>query len=300
MTQLAIEFTDEEDNLSDYFSLLKPRVMSLVLFSGFVGMKLNPGYIHPFIACISMFCIALGSGGAGAINMWYDRDIDAIMSRTKNRPIVRGVIEADDALAFGIICSFFSVFIMSFCVNYMAGMLLLFTILFYVLIYTMLLKRITPQNIVIGGFAGALPPMVGWASVSPNFAIEPMILVLIIFLWTPPHFWALALYRSDDYKKANVPMMPVIYGDDYTKIQILIYSLLTLASTILPYAIGLCGILYLISAFLLGGYFTYLSITLIYDKKNKNAPKAFIYSIFYLFLLFSAMLVDSYAYFQIT
>lgn len=287
-------------SISDYIALLKPRVMSLVLFSGFAGMMLNPGYIHPFIALIAMFCIALGSGASGAINMWYDRDIDSIMERTQNRPLVRAVIHPDEALAAGVIFSFFSVFIMAVCVNYMAGFLLLFTILFYVFVYTIWLKRRSPQNIVIGGLAGALPPLVGWSTVSGNITIEPLILVLIIFLWTPPHFWALALYRSEDYRRANVPMMPVIYGDDYTKNQILVYTLLTFAASLLPYVIGLSGLLYLSSAFALGTYFVYLSVKLLGDKENKLAPKTFGYSILYLFILFFAMLVDSYAYFQIT
>ena len=264
--------------LSDYISLLKPRVMSLVLFTGFAGMMLNPAPIHPFIGIIAMLCIALGSGASGAINMWYDRDIDSVMERTKNRPLVRGVISNDEALAAGVIFAFFSVFIMSVCVNYMAGFLLLFTILFYVFVYTVWLKRRTPQNIVIGGLAGALPPLVGWSAASGTIKIEPLILVLIIFLWTPPHFWSLALYRADDYKRSNIPMMPVIYGDDYTKSQILVYTLLTLASTLLPYVVGMSGLLYLASAFLLAGYFIYLSVRLLSDKQNKLAPKTFGYS----------------------
>lgn len=289
-----------ESTLSDYVSLLKPRVMSLVLFSGFVGMILNPVAIHPFIAIIAMLCIALGSGASGAINMWYDRDIDSVMERTKNRPLVRKVMDPEDALAAGVIFAFFSVFIMAVCVNYMAGFLLLSTILFYVFIYTIWLKRRSPQNIVIGGFSGALPPLVGWSAASGSIDIEPLILVLIIFLWTPPHFWALALYRSDDYKRANVPMMPVIYGDDYTKTQILVYALLTFASTLLPFVIGLSGLIYLFSAFALGGYFVYLAARLMNDKKNKLARKTFGYSIIYLFLLFASMLVDYYASLQIT
>ena len=221
--------TTVTSDVKDYFQLMKPRVMSLVVFTGFVGMLLSPVPIHPTIAIVSIFCIALGAGAAGAINMWYDRDMDSIMARTKNRPIVRGKVSPDEALAFGVIMSFFSVFIMSTCVNYMAGFLLLFTILFYVFIYTIWLKRTTPQNIVIGGLAGSLPPLVGWTASTGTLAIEPLILVLLIFLWTPAHFWALALYRSSDYKLANVPMMPVIYGQEYTKFHIIIYTLLTVA-----------------------------------------------------------------------
>lgn len=285
-----------ESELIDYLKLLKPRVMSLVLFSSFVGMILAPGILHPFIGFISMFSVALGAGASGAINMWYDRDIDSIMSRTQKRPLVQGKIDPDEALAFGIVLAFFSVFIMAICVNFLSGLLLLFTILFYIFIYTMWLKRSSVQNIVIGGLSGALPPLIGWTSVTGTFAVEPLIMVLIIFLWTPPHFWALSLYRSDDYRKAGVPMMPVIYGDDYTKYQILIYTLLTFASSMLPFVIGMCSYIYLVGSIVLGLYFIYLSLMLLKDKNNRVAPKLFGYSIFYLFFLFLIMLVDHYAY----
>jgi protoheme IX farnesyltransferase len=274
--------------------------MSLVLFSSFVGMILAPGTLHPFIGFVAMFSVALASGASGAINMWYDRDIDSIMSRTQKRPLVQNKISPDDALAFGVVLAFFSVFVMSICVNYLSGFLLLITILFYVFIYTIWLKRTSVQNIVIGGLSGALPPLIGWSSVTNSISLEPLILVLIIFLWTPPHFWALSLYRSDDYRKAGVPMMPVIYGDEYTKSQILIYTLLTFASSLLPFVVGLCSHIYLGGCIVLGLYFVYLSTKLIKDRENKSAPKLFIYSIFYLFSLFLTMLIDHYAYIKIT
>ncbi|MGV2433199.1 MAG UNVERIFIED_CONTAM: heme o synthase [Rickettsiaceae bacterium] len=276
---MKVKLLQNNSETLDYFSLMKPRVMSLVVFSGIVGLVLNPGTIHPFVGIIAILCIALGAGSSGAINMWYDRDIDSIMKRTQKRPIVLGKVSPEDALTFGIIAGFFSVFIMAVCVNYLASILLLFTILFYVFVYTMLLKRITPQNIVIGGLAGALPPLIGWASVTNSVSIEPLTIVLIIFLWTPPHFWALALYRSDDYKKADVPMMPVIYGDNYTKIQILIYTLLTVASSILPYVVGICGIIYLITSLFLGAIFIYYAIYLLRDYENKYAMRMFFFSI---------------------
>lgn len=299
MTQYTQNISKDlyESELSDYISLLKPRVMSLVLFSGFVGMILAPGDIHPFISFISMFSIALGSGASGCINMWFDRDIDAIMKRTQKRPLVLGKISPEEALSYGVVLAFFSVFVMSLCVNYLSGFLLLFTILFYVFVYTIWLKRKSVQNIVIGGLSGALPPLIGWSSVTNSISIEPLILVLIIFLWTPPHFWALSLYRSDDYKKAKIPMMPVIYGDQYTKSQIVIYTLLTFAASLLPFEIGLCSYIYLYSAIILGAYFIYLSVKLLNQESNSLAPRLFGYSILYLFALFLAMLVDHYAYF---
>jgi len=291
---------EKDSTLLDYIALLKPRVMSLVLFSGIVGMVLNPAPMHPFIALIAIVCIALGAGASGAINMWYDRDIDSIMSRTKSRPLVQGKMEDSEALATGIVIAFLSVFVMAVCVNYLSAFLLAFTILYYVFIYTIWLKRRSVQNIVIGGLSGALPPLIGWASVSNSISLEPIILVLIIFLWTPPHSWALALYRYEDYKRANVPMMPVIYGDAYTKYMILIYTLLTFVATTLPFLYGFLGFIYLSAAIILGVCFVYLSWKLIIDRENKLAPKLFIFSIFYLFLLFLAMVIDHYANFKFT
>ena len=283
---------DNSSTVSDYIALMKPRVMSLVVFTALVGMILAPGHISPTLAIVSILCISVGSGASGVLNMWYDRDIDAIMSRTQKRPLVQGKMHPDEALSFGIIMSFFSVFVMYFAVNMISAALLLFTILFYIFAYTIYLKRSTPQNIVIGGLAGALPPLIGWTAVTNSIGLVPLILVLIIFLWTPAHFWALSLYRADDYKKANIPMMPLIYGDDYTKVQILIYTLLTVASSILPYIVGVCGITYLISTLALGMLFIYYAVKLFRDKHNKIAPRMFLYSIFYLFAIFAMMLVD--------
>lgn len=283
--------SEYDSTVRDYLALMKPRVMSLVVFTSIIGMILAPGEIHIVTAIISIICISIGSGASGAMNMWYDRDIDAIMLRTRKRPLVLNKMPASEALAFGVILGFFSVFIMAFAVNYISSILLLFTVLFYIVIYTIYLKRNTPQNIVIGGLAGAIPPLIGWTSVTGTITAQPLILVLIIFLWTPAHFWALALYKSDDYKKANIPMMPVIYGDQFTKIQILIYTLLTVASSILPFVIGMASINYLIGASILGAIFIYYSIKLIYDETNHTAPKLFFYSIIYLFILFLILLL---------
>ncbi len=292
-----MEIAEKDTNCSeakDYIALMKPSVMSLVVFSGIAGILMAPGHINPIIAIVATLCMTIGHGGAAAINMWYDRDIDAIMERTKKRPIVAGKILPEEALAFGVIMAFFSVFVMAVCVNYLASFLLLFIILFYVFVYTMWLKRSTPQNIVIGGLAGALPPLVGWTAVTGNIAIEPLILVMMIFLWTPPHFWALALYRSDDYRNAGIPMMPIVFGNDYTKYQILIYTLLTVACSVLPFAIGLSGTLYLATALVSGAWFTYYAVSLLKDERNRYAPRMFFFSIIYLFIIFGAMILDHY------
>lgn len=283
----------EESSLSDYITLMKPRVMSLVVFSAITGMVMAPGKIHPFLAFVSILSISLGHASAAALNMWYDIDIDSIMKRTQQRPLVRGVISHENALSFGIILGFFSVMIMSLCINYISGILLLVTILFYVIIYTMWLKRNTIQNIVIGGASGALPPVIGWVSVTGNITIEPIILFLLIFMWTPPHFWALALYRSEDYRKSNIPMMPIIMGDSYTKIQIVFYTVGTVFVSILPFFLKMNSYLYLISASVLGGIFLYYAISLIKDYKNILAPRMFFYSITYMFLILTVMMLDN-------
>jgi len=275
------EVITSDSTISDYFALMKPRVMSLVIFTAIVGMVIAPGTIHPIIAIISILCITIGSGASGVLNMWYDKDIDAMMSRTQNRPLVLQKMSSEDALSFGIIMSFFSVFIIGFAVNVLSAALLLFTILFYIFVYTIYLKRSTPQNIVIGGLAGALPPLIGWTSVTGTISIVPLILVLLIFLWTPAHFWALSLYRADDYKNAGIPMMPLIYGDNYTKIQILIYTLLTVLCSFLPFVVGSAGI-----------WFIYYSVKLLKDKQNKTAPRMFGYSIFYLAMIFAMIMLD--------
>lgn len=276
-----------QSTVKDYILLMKPRVMSLVVFTGFSGMWLAPNSLHPFINVIALICIAIGAGSAGAINMWYDRDIDALMKRTQKRPIIRGAIEADEALSFGLIMAFFSVFFMALCVNFLSALLLLFTIFYYICIYTMWLKRNSIQNIVIGGAAGALPPVIGYASVSGGVSLDSIILFLIIFIWTPPHSWALALFCNDDYKNCKVPMMPVIKGALYTKKQILIYSVLLFLTSLMPFFIGMSNIIYLVIAVVLGLVFLYYSISLFYDNTdNKQAKRFFAYSIFYLFFIF--------------
>ncbi|WP_395476461.1 heme o synthase [Rickettsia endosymbiont of Pantilius tunicatus] len=276
-----------QSTVKDYILLMKPRVMSLVVFTGFSGMWLAPNSLHPFINIIALICIAIGAGSAGAINMWYDRDIDALMKRTQKRPIIRGAIEADEALSFGLIMAFFSVFFMALCVNFLSALLLLFTIFYYICIYTMWLKRSSIQNIVIGGAAGALPPVIGYASVSGSVSLDSFILFLIIFIWTPPHSWALALFCNDDYKNCRVPMMPAIKGALYTKKQILIYSIILFLVSLMPFFIGTSNVIYLLTAVLLGLGFLYYSISLFYDKAdNRQAKRFFAYSIFYLFLIF--------------
>lgn len=289
-------FIQNQNNSSigDYISLLKPRVMSLVVFSSLVGMYLSPSKIHPFIAFVSILFTSIGSGAAASLNMWYDRDIDAIMTRTQNRAIVRGAVDESDALMLGISLSIISVIGMIVCVNLLSGFILAFSIGFYYFIYTVWLKRTSVQNIVIGGAAGAFPPMIGWASAENSLSLDPFILFLIIFLWTPPHFWALALYKSDDYKKAKVPMMPVIYGSEKTKKQILIYTILMITSTLMPYMTGIVGNLYLFPSFILNAYFLYLVMVLKFEADIKTAPKVFGYSIIYLFLLFGIMMLDKF------
>jgi heme o synthase len=231
----ALELTPRisEADVADYIALLKPRVMSLVIFTALVGLVIAPVHVHPVLAFTSLLCIAVGAGAASALNMWYECDIDAKMSRTANRPIPRGRIAPQEALAFGMTLAFFSVMTLGILVNWIAGALLAFTIFFYVVVYTMVLKRRTAQNIVIGGVAGALPPVVAWAAATGSLSVEPLLLFLIIFFWTPPHFWALALFRSDDYARAGVPMLPVVAGPDATRRQILLYSIVLVAVAVI-------------------------------------------------------------------
>lgn len=279
-------------SITDYYQLLKPRVMSLVVFTGVCGIVLAPATIHPFLAILTVLCIALGSGASGAINMWYDRDIDLVMERTKNRPIPAGRVDPNEALGFGVIMAIVSVVILSLATNFVAGGLLLAAILFYVFIYTIWLKRRTPQNIVIGGAAGAFPPMIGWAAVTGDVTIVPIALFAIIFFWTPPHFWALSLLIKDDYKNAAVPMLPVVSGVRVTKINIIAYSLVLLPITLIPYFVGFSGKAYLAIAAMLGIYFIFLSFRIWGDESNKMARKTFLFSIFYLFALFLALVID--------
>ncbi|PZQ48259.1 MAG: protoheme IX farnesyltransferase [Micavibrio aeruginosavorus] len=283
-----------EATVKDYFTLLKPKVMSLVVFTGFAGMWVAPGFanLHPVIAATAVLCIALGAGAAGAINMWYDRDIDAVMNRTKNRPIPLGRINPDEALSFGVILSILSVMTMGVAVNWTAGALLGFANAFYVFIYTMWLKRRTPQNIVIGGAAGAFPPMIGWAAVTGDITTASIVLFAIIFFWTPPHFWALSLFANEDYKRANIPMLPVVSGERATKIQMLCYTLLMVPLSVAPYILGIAGLAYGIIAFVMSVFFLFTNFRVLIDKTHKSAKLMFGYSVFYLFALFAAMMID--------
>ena len=281
-----------DSRAQDFFQLLKPRVMSLVLFTGAVGLLLAPGSLHPVLAGMALLCIAVAAGASGAINMWYDRDIDAKMQRTCTRPLPAGRIVPDEALSFGVVLALGSVTMMGLMVNWVAGALLALTIGFYVFVYTMWLKRRTPQNIVSGGAAGAFPPMVGWAAVTGDISLGPIVLFAIIFLWTPPHFWALALYRRGDYAKAGVPMLPVVAGARATRRQILIYTFLLVPTTLVPFFIGLAGIFYESVAALLGVVFLVAAFRVWFDKTDRSARQMFAFSILYLFLLFAALLVD--------
>ena len=281
--------------VGDFIALLKPKVMSLVVFTVLVGMFLAPGGVNPIIATISILCIAVGAGASGALNMWYDADIDAVMSRTLNRPIPSGRVDRQDALALGLILSGFSVMMLGLTANWVAAGLLAFTIFFYVVIYTMWLKRSTPQNIVIGGAAGAFPPMVGWAVVTGGIDASSMLLFLIIFLWTPPHFWALALYKQSDYGAAGIPMMPNVKGEAHTKLEIVIYSVLLVGSTLLPQWTGLAGPVYTILAIVTGIWFLVLAVRLFRAEgvaMKKLGRKLFTYSSAYLFVIFLAFILD--------
>lgn len=282
----------QESRVRDYFALLKPRVMSLVVFTGACGLFLAPGHIHPFLAAIAIMCIALGSGASGAINMWYDRDIDAHMKRTACRPIPSGFIQPENALGFGVILSIVSVVIMGLAVNYVAAALLAGAILFYVFIYTMWLKRRTPQNIVIGGAAGAFPPMIGWAAVTGSVSLESILLFAIIFMWTPPHFWALSLYRSGEYARVGVPMLPVVAGNLATRKQIFIYSLVLVPLTLVPSLMGMSGPVYGVGAFLLGAKFLGYAWRLLKQYEERLAKQLFGFSILYLFLVFVLLVTD--------
>ncbi|HUC62132.1 MAG TPA: heme o synthase [Alphaproteobacteria bacterium] len=290
----------EHARLADYAALLKPRVMSLVVFTGFVGLYLAPGRINPVLAAIAILCIAVGAGASGAINMWYDRDIDALMRRTMKRPIPDGRVSPEAALALGVMLAAGSVTVMALGVNWQAAALLALTIAFYVFVYTAWLKRRTPQNIVIGGAAGAFPPMIGWAAVTGEVSLVSLALFAMIFMWTPPHFWSLALYRSDDYARAGVPMLPVVAGRKETKRQILLYALLLVPVTLIPWAMGAVGAVYGFAAAALGLLFIGCAVRVwrepdeLPDSRNRDkaARQMFGFSILYLFLLFALMIVD--------
>ncbi len=281
-----------EASVGDFLALLKPRVMSLVVFTGFAGLYLAPGRMHPFLAGVAVLAIAVGAGAAGAINMWYDRDIDAIMTRTRERPLPAGRIDPSDALGFGVALALLSVMVMGLAVNYAAASLLALTIAFYVFVYTAWLKRRTPQNIVIGGAAGAFPPMIGWAAATGEVTLSSVALFALIFMWTPPHFWALALVKNEDYRRAGVPMLPVVAGDRETKRQIAIYAVLLAPLSLGPWALGIAGLGYAAVAAVLSLCFVVLALRLMRDAHNKTAMQVFGFSILYLFVLFAAMIAD--------
>lgn len=306
-----MSFASEADNLEagspsivvstamprDYFELLKPRVMSLVVFTAIAGLLLAPGSINPFIGILAIICIAIGAGASGALNMWYDADIDGVMSRTAKRPIPDGRVTAQEALSFGLVLSFLSVMVMGVLVNWLSAAILAFTIFFYAIVYTMWLKRSTPQNIVIGGAAGAFPPMIGWAAVTGSVSLESIILFAIIFIWTPPHFWALALFKAKDYGDVGVPMMPNVSGNRSTQHQILAYSILLAPLGVAPYFLGFAGITYGVASAVLGAVFLWFAYACwkmpSEDEKMVQAKKLFGFSIFYLFALFAILIAQA-------
>ena len=279
-----------------FFNLMKPRVMSLVIFTCAVGLLIAPIKVNFVDAMFSLMAVALGSGAAGALNMWYESDLDSIMTRTCLRPIPTGKLTRNQALFFGIFASFFSVVTLYFFSNIVAAITLIITILFYVFVYTIWLKRKTSQNIVIGGAAGALPPIIGWAIATNEISLEPIILFLIIFIWTPSHFWALSLYKSEDYRKAKIPMLPITSGIKTTKLNILVYALILFPVAILPFILNYSGEIYLILALVLSGYYVFISYKLFKEKnkikEKKLATKLFAYSILYLFMIFTSILID--------
>jgi len=282
-------------NIGDYVALTKPRVMSLVVFTALVGLMIAPGNIDPFAGVVALSCIAAGAGAAGALNMWYDADIDALMARTAMRPIPGGRVSRSEALVFGLMLGTCAVLCLGAFLNMAAAALLAFTIFFYVVIYTMWLKRRTPQNIVIGGAAGALPPVIGWVAATGNVGFEPLILFLIIFLWTPPHFWALSLNLAGEYARAGVPMLPVVAGRAETKRQILLYSVVLAPVSLLPWASGFAGAIYGVAAAVLGAIMIFLSwqVRRSNDKERQPARRLFVFSMLYLVLLFGVLLMNA-------
>jgi protoheme IX farnesyltransferase len=278
--------------VADYVEILKPRVMSLVVFTGLVGLVLAPGHLHPLLATVAVLCIAIGAGAAGAINMWYDRDIDAVMRRTASRPLPAGRMMPGEALGFGVVLGVGAVLLMGLAVNAVAAELLALTIAFYVFVYTIWLKRRTPQNIVIGGAAGAFPPMIGWAAVTGDIGWGAIALFAVIFFWTPPHFWALSLYRTGDYAAAGVPMLPVVAGVRETKRQMLLYTVVLWPVALAPWLLELAGPLYAVGALLLSAVFTGWAILVCRDPSDRSARRMFAFSLLYLFLIFSLLLVD--------
>ncbi len=295
--------TDQTDlsTAADWFALLKPRVMTLVVFTGWIGLAVAPGHLHPVLAFTAILCIAVAAGASGAINMWYDRDIDSVMRRTQNRPIPAGRIAPGEALGYGITLAAFAVVVMALATNVVAAAVLAFSILFYVFVYTMWLKRRTPQNIVIGGAAGAFPPVIGWAAVTGGFDMMPLLMFAIVFFWTPPHFWSLSLFAHADYARAGVPMLPVVAGARHTRVQVVLYTLLLVPLTLVPWAMGLAGMVYGLAALVLGLGFIVCAVRVLRDSQDPQgisltgdapARAAFKYSILYLFVLFASLAVD--------
>ncbi len=298
---LAEAFLPGESVLADWVILLKPRVLTLVVFTGLIGMLVAPGHLHPVLALAAILSITVAAGAAGAINMWYDRDIDAVMRRTRSRPVPAGRIAADEALAFGVTLAAASVIVMGLATNLVAAALLALSIGFYVFVYTVWLKRRTPQNIVIGGAAGAFPPLIGWAAATGSVSAVPLVLFAIIFFWTPPHFWTLALFANADYQRAGVPMLPVVAGGRETRRQIMLYTLVLVPLSLAPWAMGFSGPVYGLAALALGGAFLWHALRVLRDRQDAagtsltgDAPAkaAFRYSILYLFVLFGALAVD--------
>src|SRR5262245_23909953 len=282
--------------VGDYVALMKPGVMSLVVFTALVGLMIAPVHVHPVIGFTALLCIAVGAGAAGALNMWYDADIDTVMSRTSGRPIPQGRIAPGEALAFGVTLAGFSIVLLGLLVSWLAAVLLAFTIFFYVVVYTIWLKRWTPQNIVIGGAAGAFPPVIGWAAATGNMSLEPWLLFLIIFFWTPPHFWALSLVRADDYARARVPMLPVVAGPDETRRQILLYSILLVPIGAAPWLLGYVGAVSGLTTVLAGALMVAFAWRVRCDREGARAVRAahqlFAFSILYLFVVFAAFLAE--------
>jgi protoheme IX farnesyltransferase len=276
----------------DYLALLKPRVMSLVVFTALVGMVVAPNHLHPVLGLFALVCIAVGAGAAGALNMWYDADIDAVMKRTAGRPIPAGRVRPGEALAFGMVLAGFAVVFLGLMINWLSAGLLAFTIFFYAVIYTMWLKRWTPQNIVIGGAAGAFPPMIGWAAATGGIGLESILLFLIIFFWTPPHFWALSLYSVEEYRRAGVPMLPVVAGSEETRRQILTYSILLAPIGALPWLLGMAGLIYGLTAVAGGVLMVALAWRLRRSPEKRIAKQLFGISILYLFVLFAVLMIE--------
>ena len=294
MTQRILSNNTFLFNLNSFYQLMKPRVMSLVIFTCVVGLIAAPVKVDFITSVLSLSAVALGAGSAGALNMWYEADLDSLMKRTCLRPIPTGKVSKNQALIFGLVTSFISVIALYYFSNFLSALMLTLTIFFYVVIYTMWLKKLTAQNIVIGGAAGAFPPIIGWTIATGNITLEPILYFLIIFFWTPSHFWALSIYKTEDYDNANIPMLPVVAGIKTTKINIFVYGLILFAISLTPYFFGHLGFIYFFTSLVLGIYYVYLCYKLLKETvdENKFAKKIFIYSILYLFLIFITILID--------